>query len=248
MDLRIWVIQHQAGGTSMRYRELACGYGDQRNKGSALYHHGWYRCTTYELPKSETWLIVNMSLKNLSTLQSPWPWKIPPCFSGSLSAAWEQCYLPIVPGCSYLRGWTIHALPRLNKVRKEPTGSGLPDCTVSVPLSRKAKHDACSPAHEITQFKEETRNTKSFFHFEACSCLFKAMQNSLGSVGNMNPTSYCCYWMHSNSTNIFLCHSSDLGSSPTALHRQLWNALPNPINYLASKGRLNLCDKRTDFI
>lgn len=46
----------------------------------------------------------------------------------------------------------------------------------------------------------------------------------------------------------FFCHSSDLGSSPTALCRQPWNALPNPINYLASKGRLNLCDKRMDFI
>lgn len=36
MDTRMWVIQHQVGGTSMRHRELACGYGDQRNKGSAL--------------------------------------------------------------------------------------------------------------------------------------------------------------------------------------------------------------------
>lgn len=192
-----------------------------------------------------------MSLKNLSTLQSPWPWKIPPCFSGSLPAAWEQCYLP-EDEHEHRTGMFI--LKRLNysctteAEQSKKRTHRIPDSTVPVPLSRKAKHDACSPAHEITQFKEETRNTKSFFHFEACSCLFKAMQNSLGSVGNMNPTSYCCYWMHSNSTNIFLCHSSDLGSSPTALHRQLWNALPNPINYLASKGRLNLCDKRTDFI
>lgn len=188
MDTRIWVIQHQVGGTSMRHRELACGYGDQRNKGSALSitmdctgappmnfqsQRDWHVSETSEHPT------VTLALENPSL-----PLWFPVCSMGAM----------LSPYCtrivrSYVGGWTIQALLRLNKVREDPTGSGLPDSTVHDPLLRTAEHGVCSPAHEITEFEEETRNTKSFFHFEVCSCLLKARQNSLGSVGNMNPIS-----------------------------------------------------------
>lgn len=73
-------------------------------------------------------------------------------------------------------------------------------------------------------------------------------RNSFGSARHTSSNSWCWNWMHSISKNIFLCHSYDPRSSPTAPHRQPWNTLPNPINYLVSKGRLNPCDKRMDFI
>jgi len=150
----------------------------------AQVHHLWtfkVRETTDSQHVSETseHPAVTLALENPSL-----PLWFPVCSMGAM----------LSPYCtrmvwSYVGGWTIQALLRLNKVREDPTGSGLPDSTVHDPLLRTAEHGVCSPAHEITEFKEETRNTKSFFHFEVCSCLLKARQNSLGSVGNMNPIS-----------------------------------------------------------
>lgn len=45
------------------------------------------------------------------------------CLQHGSNVISQEMNMNIVPGCSYLRGWTIHALPRLNKVRKGPTGS-----------------------------------------------------------------------------------------------------------------------------
>lgn len=43
--------------------------------------------------------------------------------------------------------------------------------------------------------------------------------------------------VHSVFKSIFRCHLLDPESSPSARQRQPWKALPNPINYLASKGK-----------
>lgn len=166
----------------------------------------------------------------------------------------------------------LKVLSRLTKKRKEFIGPELPDSVVHVLLLKKIKinkkrcrgtwrngvlcttltstwsHENRLPVFIGCSLRRRQEIPSPPFTLRCVAVFSRPCRNSSGSAGNTSPISWYWYWIHSTSKNIFLCHSSDLGSSPTAPQRQPWNALPNPINYLASKGRLNLCDKRMDFI
>lgn len=130
----------------------------------------------------------------------------------SLSAEWEQWYIPVLPGCSHVerstRGWSIQALLRLANLREPPTGPGLPEATRQHSLHPFIKkivqrnrlcpyrplrfsHRHMKPRKQTTwfhgrQFKEEAMPSLPF----ALRCVagfWRPYRSSLGSTRNTSP-------------------------------------------------------------